>query len=166
VPFPPDPAGPGLRVFHDRWISMVLAAVGQLSALRSPLVEYRLHGGQHVGIPHLTLRQVVPPGVLAWQQVRLPEVHVTNRISLFIELLQTVAKRVDEGLEGPRRADALARIDRCLRHLDFRRAVRLDPGGTRRAVVRRLIDGEYGEYSLGLASAVSDLRVRSRPATG
>ena len=157
TPFPPDPAGLGVRVFHDRWISMVLAAVGDLRPLDRPLIEYRLHPGQTVGIPHLTARRILPPSVLAWQQVRLPPGHVTSRITTFIELLHLAAKRVDDGLDGWRKEEALSRICRCLDHLEFRLATRLAPRSSRRPVFTSQRTGDYRHYSLGLASAVSDV---------
>ena len=35
---------------HDRWIALILSAVGRVDCIDEPLIEYRLHPGQQTGI--------------------------------------------------------------------------------------------------------------------
>jgi glycosyltransferase involved in cell wall biosynthesis len=155
-PFPPDPAGPGVRVFHDHWIAMVLATLGGVHALPEPLIEYRLHPAQHIGIPGLRLRRLVPPSAVSWQQVLLPPQHIANRIATSIRLLEAIAERIDKGVDGQRRDEALRRIERSLAHLRFRASVRARPHRSRTPILDRVLSGEYAQFSLGVATAVAD----------
>lgn len=158
LPFPTDPAGPGIRVFHDRWMSMVLAAVGHVVPIAQPLMEYRLHRDQHVGIPRLRVRRLLSTQLMAWQQVLIPPQHLTNRIGTFVELLSTASARMEKELDEPQRGEALDQIARCVDHLSFRTAVRSHARQSRTPILPRVLNGEYGRFSGGLASAVSDVR--------
>jgi hypothetical protein len=42
---------------HDEWIAAIAAAMGTLTLVDQPLIEYRIHGGNQIG--------VLPSGILA-----------------------------------------------------------------------------------------------------
>ena len=50
LPFPPELAHPSAPMRHDRWLSLVAAAVGTVRALPEPLLGFRLHQGQETGV--------------------------------------------------------------------------------------------------------------------
>ena len=72
LPFPPEHTTSRMRVLHDRWISLVLASTFGIAVIDEPLVEYRLHPRQRVGIPALQIRRLVPSSMLRWQSAAVP----------------------------------------------------------------------------------------------
>jgi hypothetical protein len=50
LPFPPELDHPSAPMRHDRWLSLVAAAVGTVRALPEPLLGFRLHSDQETGV--------------------------------------------------------------------------------------------------------------------
>ncbi|MEZ5138961.1 MAG: hypothetical protein R2711_09425 [Acidimicrobiales bacterium] len=50
VPFPPELDDPDAPMRHDRWLSLVAAAVGTVRAISDPLVALRVHPDQETGV--------------------------------------------------------------------------------------------------------------------
>ncbi len=50
LPFPPELAAPDAPMRHDRWLSLVSAAVGTVRALPEPLLGFRVHPQQETGV--------------------------------------------------------------------------------------------------------------------
>jgi glycosyltransferase involved in cell wall biosynthesis len=49
LPFPPE-------WVHDEWLAIIAAATGRVGVLREPTIDYRLHGGNQIGVAEPTLR--------------------------------------------------------------------------------------------------------------
>jgi glycosyltransferase involved in cell wall biosynthesis len=157
VPFPPQQAAGQMRLIHDRWISIMLALISDVVLIDEPLVEYRIHPRQQVGIPRLQVRRVVPQSVLRFGQVAVPLPVVQDRLRATIGHLSTVRERllVDDRLPG--RDRAIARIDDCIAHLRARGALPRSRPLRLARVLREAATGRYHRYSLGAASVVADL---------
>ncbi len=50
LPFPPELADESAPMRHDRWLSLVAAAVGTVRALPEPLLGFRVHPDQETGV--------------------------------------------------------------------------------------------------------------------
>jgi hypothetical protein len=50
LPFPEELEGPVGVMRHDRWLSLVAAAVGTVRALPEPMLGFRVHPGQQTGV--------------------------------------------------------------------------------------------------------------------
>ena len=161
LPFPSEETNSQMRVLHDRWISLVLAPAFGLEVIDEPLVEYRLHPRQRVGIPALQIRKLVPSSMLRWRSAAVPTKEHVARLRATIELLETVSSRLEVRLHGPRRDTAIAKVTDAIAHLRARES--LDETRFTRVpgLLRELGSGRYQRYSLGLASAFADL-VRPR----
>ncbi len=161
LPFPAERTASQMRVLHDRWISLVLAAAYPIDVNGDALVEYRLHPRQQVGIPALQMRRMVPSSALRWRSAAVPTSEHLARLRATIGLLEEIRRRVEAGVPGPRGRAAVGRVDGAMAHLRARAA--LDAGRSRRApgVAKELLSGRYHSYSLGTASAMADL-VRPR----
>ncbi|MGH2722685.1 MAG: glycosyltransferase family 2 protein [Actinomycetota bacterium] len=165
IPFPPEQAAPRMRLIHDRWISIMLASASTVVLIDEPLVEYRIHPRQQVGIPRLQVRQVVPQSVLRFRQVAVPLPLMLERLNATIGHLTTVRDRLAAapGLED--REAAVARVDEAIAHTRARAALPRARLGRIPGVVRELASGRYHRYSLGMASVMADLArsPRDRP---
>lgn len=165
LPFPVEQTGTRTSVLHDRWISLVLASAFAVAVIDEPLVEYRLHPAQRVGIPKLQIRKLVPSSVLRWRSAAVPTPEHSSRLEATIGLLGVIDARLNESLGDGRRADGRARVDEAVAHLGARLAVGRRPSraGRLQGVIRELGTGRYQHYSLGLASAFADIARPGRP---
>ncbi|MEY2422429.1 MAG: hypothetical protein QOI95_2496 [Acidimicrobiaceae bacterium] len=157
--FPSEDTGTAVRILHDRWISLCLAAAtgpGGVEVISEPLVEYRQHPRQQVGIPALQIRRLVPSGVLRWRSAAVPTREHSSRLGATADVLEIIEKRLDlhmsEGV-GPARARVADAID----HLRARAGLGTNRVSRVRGVINEWRNGRYHDYSLGLASAAADL---------
>ena len=136
LPFSPD----GL---HDRWIGLIAAATGRLSAIASSQVRYRLHDDNAVGVGAVTLADEV-----AARRER------TGLRAAELAFHRAVAERLRAIGAPPESTAALqAKVD----HLAFRLA--LPERRLRRPipVARELHRGAYRRYARGARSALWDV---------
>lgn len=158
LPFPTEDTGTAVRVLHDRWISLCLAAAagpGGVAVVDEPLVEYRLHPRQQVGIPALQIRRMVPSAVLRWRSAAVPTREHSERLRAAAELLTLIDKRLDEHLADAN--EARERVASAIDHLRARSNLGTRHVARVRGIAREWRAGRYHDYSLGLASAVADL---------
>jgi len=161
LPFPAELDHPDAPMRHDRWLSMVAAAVGTVRALPDPLLAFRVHPDQQTGVlvgSQLTraLRSVARKVAFAEVEghagsllARAAQLRVAaDRATLVGDFQEAnVLRRVASGL------DLRARIDQ--------------PGAGRvRLVLGAVRSGTYPHDLLGAGALGADL-VRSvrRPAT-
>jgi hypothetical protein len=157
IPFPPEQAARRMRLIHDRWISIMLAAASEVAVMDEPLIGYRIHPKQQVGIPRLQVRKVVPQSVLRFRQVAVPYPLMLERLAATIGHLTTVRDRLLDAEEWEGRDTAVARVEDCIGHLQARASLPRPRGRRLPGVVRELARRRYHQYSLGMASAVADL---------
>lgn len=156
LPFPAD-VHPGLpRMMYDRWMSLMAAAAGPVVTVPERLVDYRIHPAQQIGIPAFRIRRLAPRTALLAAQFVHRRAEVSRRLGYHIAHLEEIRKR----LEAADLADGetLARLAAAQRHLRTRAGL----AAARRKRIRpaaeeyRRLDG-YRRFSLGLASALSDI---------
>ncbi|HEL3813780.1 TPA: glycosyltransferase family 2 protein [Stenotrophomonas maltophilia] len=125
---------------HDAWISMLAAMRGNIDSLPDPLIGYRLHGNNQVGLGD---QDGVSREVRRERQLEIER----------LQCEQLLVRARALGLPGSR----LEWIERKQRHLTVR--TRLGPARLRRipAVMAELLSGNYGYFGRGLLTAAIDL---------
>ncbi len=134
---------------HDEWLAIIAAALGGFDCFEQPLIDYRQHGENQIGMPDRDL-------ATKWRDL------VTPRAAL-IDVLIARDVALDErlGALGDRVAEAdRRRTAEKLRHLYARQTVTGVPWARIGTVFRELVSGRYGRYASGWRSALRDLMRR------
>jgi hypothetical protein len=125
------------RVFHDGWLALVAAAIGEVRPVPEFLVRYRQHAGQQIGVARSRADLTAPAGY--------------DRQIKILEELELALERA--GLDSRERDPIYARIEHCRTRRDL-------PAGLAsrvRVVLREYFDGDYSRYSNGLRSVARDI---------
>ncbi|MBI4259642.1 MAG: glycosyltransferase family 2 protein, partial [Actinobacteria bacterium] len=145
---------------QDAWIGLLVGAVAGLAPIPEPLIRYRLHGGQQIGVPdpmssaqHLRRRAQVVRRMTKQERPVLLE-----QSAYFEQALERLGERADR---FPAPQDVLEELAAKIRHLRVRGEMR-EAGHRVRAVAGELAAGRYHRYSNGLASAAKDLLLADR----
>lgn len=151
LPFPAALKDPVAPMRHDRWISLIAAAVGTVRAVPEPLLAFRVHQSQETGV--LTGAQAslsFGRAVVDATTVRLSE---DDRGHLIRALqLDSAAQRADE-VGDFEEAATLRSVANHLRH----RSRGSDPTPRRlKAIWSEAKQGGYGWDQLGVAAAAGD----------
>ncbi len=153
LPFPTHLVEDADPMIHDRWLSLVLSAVGPVIVIDEPLVAYRLHAEQQIGLANVAA--ATPPVVRHSRKLLFARDEVRVARDYQLRHLEEVRRRVAASeLAGDL---ILGHIDACLDHLQFRRDQpdrRID---RLPLVAREAILGRYHRYSRGTASVLVDL---------
>jgi hypothetical protein len=130
-------------VVHDEWIALVTAAHDSLRFIPLPLIRYRQHSSNQLGLPRITPLQ----RFVTLFRSRRPLVEGITRIRDLYEPLSKAGVR----------SDALDKVKLRIAHLERR----LSMGNSRLmrlpAIAREIVNGGYARYSSGWRSAVRDL---------
>ncbi len=152
LPFPEVIPMSGKGFLHDSWIVLLVAAVSEVVAVPKPLVRYRRHDAQQVGMRPERKPARPTPLLTAPGSIRGPSGSHHSRLWLNALYERLRARR---GVFGG--DEAISLLDKWLHHLDVRAHL---PGNRFRRVptiVRELSTGRYRAYSSGMRSAARDL---------
>lgn len=138
-PFPP-------YWVHDEWLALSCAMSGTLDCLEMPLIDYRQHGGNQIGIRKRSAREKLQPR-------RISRRGLMRSIERRLATVLDVVTAYGSGLDPVYRA-ALA--DR-LRHVRVRGHLPANWRQRAIAVGGEAKAGGYARYSFGLRSIVADL---------
>ncbi|WP_158862758.1 glycosyltransferase [Leifsonia sp. AG29] len=132
---------------HDEWLAVVAAAVGRVSVVTEPTIDYRLHGGNQIGVTAPTL---------AYKVRRVLEARGDRNAVLaskFTVLAQRMASLADVvGADVVRATEQKARFERAREALPASRWLRVAP------VLRLHRRGAYRRFaSRGLFDIARDL---------
>lgn len=152
LPIPTPPAGRAPLV-HDRWISVALSAVGGVVPIAEPLMAYRIHAEQQIGLRSTSALTPVMPRLAA--KVLAPREYTRGVRDDQIRLIEEAQSRVlSTGTAGTATEQ---RMEEVLGYLRFRR----DQPSRRRdrvgPVAREAMLGTYGRQARGLKSIAVDL---------
>lgn len=128
---------------HDAWIAMLTGATSQLFALPAPLIAYRQHGANQIGIPRRGRRRGMTCAAIHGLQVLR---------------FEAALKRLREF--GDRFPDSGHNIHRLEETLNFLRAVAALPDARWRRLpgaLRELVALRYHRYAKGFRSFRQDL---------
>jgi glycosyltransferase involved in cell wall biosynthesis len=133
---------------HDGWIALVMSAVSSLAIVDEPLIYYRQHAANQIGVRR--------PGVgrRLLDARRVGQRHVSARLLEWCELVQARLEGLGIGASRP---DAVALVRERCAHMRVRAG--LSTSRMRRVVpvAAELIGGRYSRFSAGLRSAAVDL---------
>ena len=138
---------------HDAWLAIVAATMSQIETVDVPLILYRQHEKNVVGVKRLSFlgrifraRQTAPDSF---------DVEIAQNSELYRQLQVMKASKVT--------TKDLHEIQDKIRHLKARKAVfYCNFAGRTRIVFRELVAIRYHRYSRGWQSAFSDLMLRHR----
>jgi len=144
-----SPIPTNIRMIHDGWIALTVAAVADVVMIDEPLIKYRQHEGQQIGAP-------APPPQAPKPSTReaLKRSNPTTELHRILEILEQ--RLLDHKDEYDCRK-ALAFAANYSRHLDARANLperRLNRVPT---ILRELLTWRYHEYANGFKSAAKDL---------
>lgn len=158
LPFPESLNDPIAPMRHDRWMSLVAAAVGTVRSMPEPLLAFRVHPDQQTGVlttPELARRLL--GAAVAATRPPTPEGRAGHLARA--EQIDDAAERADRFGDFDE-ADALRRVARHHRS-------RADLGGTAgqrlRTVGQEISSRGYDPSFLGMAAAAADLVRALRP---
>jgi len=128
---------------YDGWIALIAAAQSGVRFEDAPLVQYRLHGKNHVGVRQLSFFDKLK---FAWE---LPRAELLLRA----EQMDALVRRLSGQISLPR-LRALAG-----RAAHYRARVHMPLFRRRRVgvIAKELLEGRYHAYSHGTSAAIRDL---------
>jgi hypothetical protein len=140
---------------HDAWIVLLVSAVAQIDFIAQPMMLYRQHAGQQLGIDpenYAPLKSNTRDDLLGG---------VARQTSFATEIKKCRSLRqrlVECGRQYDCRA-ALAQVERKLIHFETRNNMPRKKVERLRGVLRELLTLRYHSYSRGFKSAAKDLFV-------
>jgi hypothetical protein len=158
LPFPDSLNDPVAPMRHDRWMSLVAAAVGTVRSMPEPLLGFRVHPGQQTGVlttPERARR--LAAAAVAAARPPTPEVRAAHLAR---------AEQIDDAAD---RADRFGDFDEAdaLRRVAQHHRSRADLGRTvpqrLRTVWQQVASRSYDPSLMGAASASADLVRALRP---
>jgi hypothetical protein len=142
---------PDLPHVHDVWISLLLACVSRLTPVTEPLVSYRLHSHNTVGMRRYN-----------WLgQLRMARHQLRTGAFRQLEMLHTAARdRLAGQAQWPVSPAALAQLNEKIRHSRLRDE--LPPRWSQRwqTIRSEWRAGGYQRFSYGLKSVLQDVFLR------
>jgi glycosyltransferase involved in cell wall biosynthesis len=138
---------------HDGWIGIVATAVAPARAIPEPLVLYRQHGNQEIGLPRLTLMRQ-----LSFALHRLDRAEYFQRLADCFEAVHERLREQRHRLLDSETVELAAEKARLARTQQVMRG----SGRGRRVVLafRELVTGRYHRFDRGFRSFAVDLLLR------
>jgi glycosyltransferase involved in cell wall biosynthesis len=143
---------PDLPSTHDAWIAFLIASVAGCEVVEEPLIRYRLHGANQIGLRRFGLRDQ-----LAQARRQLARGAFAQDAAFFELARQRLA---EAGAAFEVRADALRVIDEKIAHSRTRDAMPGPVVARLPVVLGELLRGRYHRYAYGLRSVAQDLFLR------
>jgi len=161
IPFPAVLSSSVAPMRHDRWLSLVAAAVGTVRAIPEPLLAFRIHPEQETGVL-VGSELSAALSRAAFDVLRDDATTQTEGHLVRAAQLEAAAERAD--VVGD--FDSAAQL-RSVAEQQRRRALGAPTvGGRMKLVVEGMSEGEYGTSPLGIGSALADLIRAARLRTG
>lgn len=150
LPFPA-----GLSMIHDQWLSLCAAAHGPLTLVTRPLLDYRLHADQQVGVVPPPRLVFAPGAVLSPRHLRHVRRPADRHAGHLTELALLQSRLVVHRSEvDPAAVDA---VEACIAHLNRRQQLPSGRLARLRPISQELVSGRYSRFGAGWASSAADL---------
>ena len=130
---------------HDEWIAILIAAVAEIRPIVTPLMEYRRHAHNQVGVAGIT------PMERTRRSLNSPFAYFEAKAEDYGQLRQRIAEKL------PERPDLLARIDGKIRHYRARSAMPTPRLLRLPTVLGELVSLRYTRYSGHTLSFLRDI---------
>lgn len=152
LPIPSD-----LNMIHDGWVALVSAAVARVVPLAEPLVKYRQHGGQQLGVSSASGLDG-SGGRFAFDNS--PEGragYYAGEVRKVERLADRLRQAAAEGAWPASLEGRVATLEEIAAHYRIRGNTAASRAARLPAVLRELLTLRYHRYSNGLSSAALDL---------
>jgi glycosyltransferase involved in cell wall biosynthesis len=146
LPVPSD-----IPMIHDGWIALVIAAVADVLFIDQPLIKYRQHEKQQIGVKSPIAER--SSGIKNLRQA----MKRTNSYGQLISIGCRVRSRLVESSAAFGCTEALRRLDARIDHMRVRQGLPESKLKRVPPVFRELLSRRYHRYSNGLNSAIKDL---------
>lgn len=153
LPFPDDLSDVMDPMIHDRWLSLVLSAVGPAIVLDEPLVAYRIHAQQQIGLANVA--PDVPVIVKHSRKLLFSREESRDARDYQLRHLIEVHNRLQR--TGAGGDVALQKVAESIAHLRIRRDLPVNHLERVAPVAREALRGRYLRFARGLSSIAVDL---------
>jgi glycosyltransferase involved in cell wall biosynthesis len=126
---------------HDRWIAVLIGAVGRIGLIHERYIAYRLHSYQQIGVGKPLLARLVTPYRTSSDQIALAAMH----------------ERLTRNPSWTAKPGFLRALHIRERHVDVRTAFPGDAIGRLKGVALEYASGRYSRYPMPVAHALRDL---------
>lgn len=133
---------------HDRWMSFLLAACGPYQLMHEPLMQYRRHNSQQVGMGARTFRDRFARARVTGHDLYLSEIARFRQLYTRLDLHRTAMARADY---------AMAEITKKISHLEYRLRLGDDKLARVPQIFREVCKHSYWRYGAGWESIAKDL---------
>jgi glycosyltransferase involved in cell wall biosynthesis len=130
---------------HDEWLAIVAAATGQIDCMEEPLIDYRQHGANQIGVRRRSAAEKFSGG-------KSRRAHMRSVVARLEKLSNFV---VDSGIATHPHLQAA--LTQRLLHARVRAELPDKWPARWRQVMGEACSGRYGRYSFGPRSIVADL---------
>ncbi len=142
---------PNLPHSHDIWITLLLGCIGRIKPIDLDLIEYRLHGGNEVGMRHY--------GFI--DQIRMAKHQIkTNTFAYLAELHEAAYERLTSQTRWPVHPNLLVMLEDKIRHSKKRDQMSRHLIPRLATIGTELRRGNYRKFSYGYKSVLQDLFLR------
>jgi glycosyltransferase involved in cell wall biosynthesis len=142
---------PDLAHSHDIWITLLLGCIARIDPVDEDLIQYRLHGGNEVGMRHYGLLD----------QIRMARHQIKSRAFAYLAELHSAAyERLTEQARWPVHPNLLVMLQDKVRHSRVRDDFPRNPVGRLTTIGMELWRGNYRRFSYGYKSVLQDLFLR------
>ena len=138
-----------IAMIHDGWIALTIAAVADVAMIPAPLIEYRQHDRQQIGVP--------PAKDPAEQAGPLRAFRRRNNSADLHQILATLEQRLVSQGDGFDTRKALSFVGAYSFHLNVRANLPQNRLNRVPRILRELLSMRYHEYANGFKSAAKDL---------
>ena len=138
----PVPAG----WVHDEWLAIMAAALGGCDCVASPLIDYRQHAANQIGMPDRNL-------AAKWRDLRRPRAALIDGLITRNEALLQRLRSLGDAIPETCRAQTADK----LRHLRLRAAMRGAPWRRLPRIACEAVQGGYRRHGTGWRSVLRDL---------
>ena len=132
---------------HDAWFALLMAAVAPCRSIPEPLVEYRQHAGQQIGVQRKSLYCRF---LRAMREER-------QNLETLAGNFEAAHRRLSEFRSRLRDDRVLRLLEEKVEHLRTRAGIRASAAGRLPIVVNELFRGHYARYSETWKAVVKDL---------
>jgi glycosyltransferase involved in cell wall biosynthesis len=134
------------EIVHDRWIALILAALGRLDCIETPLIAYRVHPRQHIGPGQSAA------GIDRWIEMsrETGAAEWTRRA----KELTTVLRKLESIEDVPRRR--VVQLRKFIAHMETRAALPSQRWRRVPVILRELATFRYFRHSRHFFSAAKD----------
>lgn len=133
---------------HDRWMSFLLAACGAFALIREPLMRYRLHHNQQIGVGAVTFGERLTRARNTGEDLYLAEISRFRQLQSRLDNCRTAFPYAQQAIE---------QIERKVAHLQHRIQLRQVNGRRLPRILREIRNHGYWDYSAGWESIAKDL---------